>query len=111
LRHPEVLRITDPRYDVVRLLAPVRVVGEGEDGFDHLRVGFRLLGRKHDDRARLVGVDDPDVVYVDGISCPANHACSPGLAHPGTDLIFHLDLIGLGEDGDTRAPAAFVGLD
>src|SRR5215211_2215522 len=111
LGHPEVLRIADPRYDMVRLLAPVRIVGEGEYGLDHLRVGFRVLGRKHDDRARFVGVDDLDVVDVDGISCPANHSCASCLAHPGTDLIFHLDLIRLGEDGDARAPAAFVGFD
>src|SRR5215211_8673500 len=111
LGHPEVLRIADPRYDMVRLLVPVRIVGEGEYGLDHLRVGFRVLGRKHDDRARFVGVDDLDVVDVDGISCPANHSCASCLAHPGTDLIFHLDLIRLGEDGAARAPAAFVGFD
>src|SRR5215203_3194121 len=111
LGYPEVRRIADPRYDMVRLLAPVRVVGQGEDGFDHLRVGFRLVGRKHDDRARLARVDDLDIVDVDGISCPANYACSSCLAHPGTDLIFHLDLIRLGEDCDARAPAAFVGFD
>src|SRR5215208_6880796 len=111
LGNPEVLRIADSRYNMVRPLAPVRVVGEREDGLDHLRVGFWLLGRKHDYRARLVGVDDLDIVDVDGISCSANHACAPCLAHPGTDLIFHLDLIRFGEDGDARAPATFVGFD
>ena len=35
-----------------------------------------LLGRKHDDRARLVRVDDLEVVDVDGVSRAADHACS-----------------------------------
>src|SRR5215210_4810906 len=110
-RHPEVLRIVDPGYDVVRLLAPVRVVSEGEDGLDHLRVGLGPLGRKHDDRTGPARVDDLDVVDVDGIPLPADHARAPGLAHPGTDLVFHLDLVLLGEDGDARAPPALVSLD
>src|SRR5215213_10970242 len=110
-RHPEVLRIVDPRYDVVRLLAPVRAVGEGEEGLDHLRVGFWSLGREHDDRARLVGVDDLDVVDIYGISRPADHTCAPCLAYPGADLVFHLDLVVLCEDGDASAPTTLVGLD
>src|SRR5215210_1657162 len=110
-RHPEVLPVADPRYDVVGLLAPVRVVGDGEDGLYHLGVGLGPLGREHENRARPVRVDDLDVVDVDGISRPADHAGASGLAHPGTDLILHLDLVVFGQDGDARAPAALVGLD
>src|SRR5215207_73722 len=56
-------------------------------------------------------VDDLDVVDVDGGAGPADDARVSGLAYPLPDLILHLDLVPLRQDGDARSLAALVGGD
>jgi hypothetical protein len=96
---------------VVRLLAPVRVVGQRKDRLYHPRVGISSFRREDDDRPGIVRVDELQIVDVDRSAAPTNDTGVLGIAHPLPNLVLHLDLVLLGQYGYARARAALVGGD
>ena len=86
----------------------VGTVHQSEDRLQHAAVGVIGVGRKHDDRARGFRRDQRQVVEIGRIARAADDPRLAGL-HLGRDLVFHLDLVAIGEDDDARALAARVG--
>ena len=93
---------------MVGLSAADRVVGQCQDRLYHPRIGIFSLRGKDNDRPGFVGIDQLQIVDVDRVSGPADDARVLRLAHPVADLVLHLDLVLLGQDGDAGARAALV---
>ena len=108
-RRLEIPRFADLRDDVIRLVLARRVVGDGEHRLDNVDVGVFGLGRQHDDRARRMRIDHREVVEIERIAAAADDARVRGARELGADIVFHLDLVALGQDHDAGILLVRVG--
>ena len=72
-------------------------------------VGVFGLGRQHDDGPCRVRVDHREVVEIERIAAAADDARVCGVRKLRADIVFHLDLVALGEDHDARILLVRVG--
>src|SRR4051812_39896023 len=105
----EVLGVADYSYDMVLAFAPARAIGEGKHGLDHLRVRIVVGWGEHDNRFRALGVSYIQVIEVEWGACSADHAHLARVAYLLAYLVFHLDLVFVGENDYARLGFAFVG--
>ena len=101
--------VADDGHDVIGVFAPARAIGEGQHSLDDLGVGVIIGGGEDNDRLRGLGVSDIEVVEVEGAAGPADYAHFAGVAHFGAHLVFHLDLVLVGQDHHARLGFAFIG--
>ncbi len=110
LRRLHVAGILDLADDVVLLGSATWVVGQGKGGLDDNRVRVGAVFRsKDDDAARRVRAADLEIGEIHRI---AGSHDDPGFAwvrNTGSNLVFHLDLVAVGNDDDGRAATGLVG--
>ena len=70
--------------------------------------GSSSSGDEHDDRARLLRVDDAQVVEVDRVAGAADDARAAHVADLRADRVLHLDAVLVGEDHDDRLALVLV---
>jgi hypothetical protein len=104
-----VARVVDFGHDVVWRGAAVGAVGDGQYGFDDVRVGVVAFGRKDDDGFAGLQADHVQVVEVNGAAGAANHAGAAEFGHAVVDGIFHFHFVFGAQDDDARPALVCVG--
>ena len=109
--HVKAALLADLGHHVVRLLAALRVVDDGQQHLEHICIRVLAWRRQDDDRPRGLDVDHFQLRQVDGIAAAADDARPAGVRDARVDGVLHGHFVHVREHGDGGAALVGVGLD
>ena len=103
-----IFAFTQRSNDMIGRRAPLGVVDQRQNRLDHFGVRLGDLGRQDNHRTGAMGVDNLQIGQINGAATAADDTRIVGVAYFITQLIFHLDLVFVAENGDHRVLAAGI---
>ena len=105
----QIIRIANLSGNVIRFVTAVGIISDGQDGLDGMRIGFIILGSEYNNSFGSMGIDNLQISQVNGAACAADQAGGFQVGHPGFDLVFHLDLVFISQNGNASTLLVTVG--